>query len=74
MNKGDWVMYICDGRIGRLTIVDYMPMYSLVDYGDNTFSRVVHHQYLKPVHPAVADILTAVNNQSLPVTNTKERQ
>jgi hypothetical protein len=60
MKKGDWVLHKGDGRIGRVTIADYMAMYSLVDFQDNTFARMINHNYLKPVAPPVADILTAV--------------
>jgi hypothetical protein len=62
MKKGDWVIHV-DGRVGQITLADYMAMYSLVDFKDNTFARMTNHNYLKPVEPAVADILTAVNNE-----------
>lgn len=61
MKNGDWVVH-ADGRIGQVTIADYMAMYSLVDFKDNTFARMINHNYLTPVAPPVADILTAVNN------------
>ena len=61
MKRGDWVVHE-DGRMGQITLLDYMPMYSLVDFQDHTFARMTNHNYLKPVDPAVSDILTAVNN------------
>jgi hypothetical protein len=69
MKIGDWVIHTGDGRVGQITLLDYMPMYSLVDFQDHTFARMTNHNYLKPVAPPVADILNAVK-QSLPVTNT----
>jgi hypothetical protein len=61
MKKGDWVLHKGDGRIGRITLADYMAMYSLVDFQDNTFARMTNHNYLTVVAPPVADILNAVN-------------
>jgi hypothetical protein len=63
MNKGDWVVHE-DGRVGRITLREYHDNiakgYHLVDFQDNTFARLTHEHYLKPLDPAVADILTAV--------------
>ncbi len=59
MKKGDWVIHV-DGRVGQVTITNFNARCHLVDYQDNTFARLTHNQYLKPVAPPVADILTAV--------------
>ena len=72
MKVGDYVLVGGDW-VGRITQLAFHPMYHLVDFQDNTFARLIHQHYLTVLDPAVSDILTAVN-QSLPVTNTKERQ
>jgi hypothetical protein len=59
MKVGDWVLHD-DGRVGRITALDFTPSYHLVMY-DETFARMTPAQYLTVLEKPVSDILTAVN-------------
>ena len=75
MKVGDYVLVGGDW-VGRITQLAFHPKYHLIWRLDNTSPMALlrHESVLTKFDPAVGDILTAVNNQSLPVTNTKERQ
>ena len=61
MKKGDWVIHV-DGRVGVITITNFNAGYHLVDFEGEPFASCTNHNYLKPVEPAVADILNAVKS------------
>ena len=75
MKVGDYVLVEGEG-LGKITLLAFHPKYHLVWLLESSqkFAVLRHESVLTKFDPAVGDILTAVNNQSLPVTNTKERQ
>ena len=74
MKIGDYVLVEGEG-LGKITQLAFHPDYHLVWLLESSqkFAVLRHEGRITPLDPAVSDILTAVN-QSLPVTNTKERQ
>jgi hypothetical protein len=61
MKVGDWVMS-SDGRIGYITLYNFMEDYSLVQFNDMPMASMQRDDSLTPFDSAVSDVLTAVNN------------
>ena len=57
----DWVIAE-DGRIGYVTLYNFMQNYSLVQFKDTPVASMQRKKSLTKLDPAVSDILTAVNN------------
>jgi hypothetical protein len=55
----DWVVAE-DGRIGYITLYNFMQDYSLVQFNDMPMASMQRKKTLTPFDSAVSDILTAV--------------
>ena len=62
MKDNDWVITE-DGRIGYITLQNFMHDYSLVQFNDMPMASMQRKTSLTPFDSAVSDILTAVNNE-----------
>ena len=61
--KGDYVLV--EGKVGRVTMLDFTPKCHLIDLLDGSMPMAIlrHQRYLTVLDPAVSDILTALNTQ-----------
>ena len=64
MNKGDYVLV--EGKLGRITQLNFNPMYHLVWLLDGSMPMATlrYEKYLTPVDPVFNVLLTDVNKES----------